>query len=714
MRSSFTLALLLGLTATPVLAQPANDACSNATPVSCGNTYASTTAGATDDVALTCGTGITAPGVWYELEGTGQQVVVNTCDNAGYDTKLNVYIGGCGNFTCVAGNDDACDLASSVGFVAEQGVTYHILVQGYNGLTGTFNLQVECSAITLDACLGAAPIACGQVVDGNTDDATADNAPECGTDIQAPGEWYTFSGVEGQVILSTCPNSAYDTRLNVYSGNCGTLVCVTGNDDFPGALCSEAVFDASAATTYYVLVQGYDGNTGAYTLTMTCNSCSTPTAVTIDALDTSANVDWESADEGATYTVEYGAVGFTPGTGTILTGSIPANGPPVNLAPLTLATSYHVYITQDCGDEQSTVGPITFSTQDQPLAPNALCGGAIPLTCAGEVEGNTANGAVADAPTCGPANITTRGLWYTFTGDGQELTLSTCSNADYDTKISVFSGSCGNFTCVAGNDDAPDCTGNTSQLVFLSTTGTTYWVYVHGYGNAQGTFTLSLSCAPGCTPVENDNCTNPTLLSLQPTGGCEASTGTTLCAYAPATPNPPCDPFAPINDVWYTFNTGWATDVDILLALVDAGVVNAALYTACEAPEYIECWMEVDGSINVTGLPQNTDLLLRVWNGGGNEAGSFTLCVEAGITTDVEGQQLTTSRLWPVPATSTLTVRPVAGLKQLQVLDMQGRIVAAHGIGGADQVTIIVDALVPGVYLLRGDDGRQLGRFVKE
>lgn len=714
MRTTLTLALLLGVTASPALAQPANDNCANAISVSCGGSYAGTTSEATEDVALNCGTGITAPGVWYVLEGTGQQVVVNTCEAAGYDTKLNIYTGGCGSFTCVAGNDDACGLASSVGFVAEQGVTYHILVQGYDGLTGTFNLEVVCSPITLDACQGAAPIACGQVVDGNTDDAAPDNAPECGTGIQAPGEWYTFSGVDGQVILSTCPNSAYDTRLNVYSGSCGNLVCVTGNDDFPGALCSEVVFDASAGTTYFVLVQGYEGQTGAYTLTMTCNSCSTPTAVSIDALDTSANVEWESVEEGATFNVEYGSVGFTPGTGISVTGTIPANGPPVNLAPLTLATTYHVYITQDCGDEQSTVGPITFSTLDEPLAPNALCGGAIALACGGEVEGNTLNGAVTEAPTCGPANITTRGLWYTITGDGQEVTLSTCGNADYDTKISVFSGSCGNFTCVAGNDDAPDCTGNTSQLAFPSTAGTTYWVLVHGYNNAQGTFILSMDCAPACTPVENDNCTTPTLLSLQPTGGCEASTGTTLCAYAPATPNPPCDPFAPINDVWYTFNTGWATDVDILLALVDAGVVNAALYTACEAPEYIECWMEVSGAINVTGLPQNTDLLLRVWNGGGNEAGSFTLCVEADITTSVEGQRLATMRLWPVPATSTLTVQPVAGLKQLQVLDMQGRIVAAHGLQGAGQVTIAVDALVPGVYLLRGDDGRQLGRFVKE
>jgi len=38
-------------------------------------------------------------------------------------------------------------------------------------------------------------------------------------------------------------------------------------------------------------------------------------------------------------------------------------------------------------------------------------------------------------------------------GTGNTMTASTCDQADYDTKISVFCGDCVDKICVAGNDD---------------------------------------------------------------------------------------------------------------------------------------------------------------------------------------------------------------------------------------------------------------------
>ncbi|MBL7983204.1 MAG: T9SS type A sorting domain-containing protein [Flavobacteriales bacterium] len=713
MRAHYALSLLLSLSAMGAMAQPANDACANALPISCGNLYNGTTVAATNDIALNCGTNVTAPGVWYLLQGSNEQIIINTCVGTTWDTRLNVYTGSCGNFTCVTGNDDACDYQSLVSFVAVEGVSYYVLVQGYNGATGAFQLLVDCGPITEDNCLGALPIACGQTVNGNTIGATIDGAPECDTEIQAAGEWYTFSGVEAQVTLSTCPGSGYDTRLNVYRGSCAELVCVVGNDDAPDVLCSEVIFDATANETYYVLVQGYNGQVGGYELRMTCNNCPAPTNVSVNALDTNAEVAWDSGVEGTPFFVEYGPSGFTPGTGTVISGITGTDGPPVYFDGLELGTAYQVYITQSCGKEESTTGPIGFITLSEALAPNAGCNGAIAIACGQSVQGNTTLGLQADAPTCGSANISTRGLWYTFSGTGEVVTLSTCGNTTYDSKISVFTGSCGAFTCVAGNDDAPGCTGNSSEAIFPSTNGTTYFVYVHGYNDAQGDFSLAMSCAPGCTPVANDDCATATVIDIQPIGGCEASTGTTVCAFAPALPNPPCDPFAPINDVWYTFNSGWANSFDILLQTVGAATINAALYNACNG-EYITCWMDVTDAINVSGAPANTDLYLRLWNGGGEEAGSFTLCVEADITTGVQGTTTATTQLWPSPATTTLSVRPTTGLKQLQVLDAQGRLVDVHGVNGSAQTTISVEHLVPGIYLLRADNGTLLGRFVKE
>ena len=53
-----------------------------------------------------CGTSVTADGVWFTVDGTGGTMTASTCDQAGYDTKLNVYCADCDNFVCVNGNDD--------------------------------------------------------------------------------------------------------------------------------------------------------------------------------------------------------------------------------------------------------------------------------------------------------------------------------------------------------------------------------------------------------------------------------------------------------------------------------------------------------------------------------------------------------------------------------------------------------------------------------
>ena len=78
---------------------------------------------------------------------------------------------------------------SSVTFVAQAGNSYYILVQGYNGAVGTFDLAVSCAALTEDVCAGAIPIACGQTLGGTTTGASDDTAPECDTGISAPGVW---------------------------------------------------------------------------------------------------------------------------------------------------------------------------------------------------------------------------------------------------------------------------------------------------------------------------------------------------------------------------------------------------------------------------------------------------------------------------------------------------------------------------------------------
>ena len=122
-----------------------------------------------------------------------------------------------------------------------------------------------------DNCSGAKAISCGTTVSGSTTEANEDDVSTCGTSITAPGVWYTFTGDGSNVVLSMCDMTNYDSKINVYRGSCAQLICVAGNDDVPNCSNASAVeFESIPGANYFVLVQGWGGNTGSFSLTMAC------------------------------------------------------------------------------------------------------------------------------------------------------------------------------------------------------------------------------------------------------------------------------------------------------------------------------------------------------------------------------------------------------------------------------------------------------------
>lgn len=398
-----------------------NDLCEDAVPIECGQTLSGTTVGATTDdaVAPTCGTLVTSPGVWYSITGTGGMMTASVCDAADFDSKISIYTGPCDNLTCVDGNDDAPGCTgntSEISWASMAGTNYYILVHGFAGQTGDFDLSITCEQVgpPNDDCDNAAPIACGDVVQGTTTGAGFDGAPFCGTANTAGGVWYSIVGTGDLVVLSTCnPGTGYDTKISVYSGTCGALVCETGNDDDLGGsplFCSTAEFLSTPGVTYNILVHGFGTATGDFELSVEC---------------------------------------------------IP---PP----------------------------------------PNDLCEDAIRVRCGDTVMGDTRLATAAGAPATDCfddpfSDDLGAGIWYTFHGTGDFVTLSTCGMANYDTKIDVFTGSCDALTCVAGNDDGLGCAGLTSEVGFQSVAGQTYYIYVSGFaitglGTSVGQFTMTVDC----------------------------------------------------------------------------------------------------------------------------------------------------------------------------------------------------------------------------
>jgi len=132
------------------------------------------------------------------------------------------------------------------------------------------------------------------------------------------------------------------------------------------------------------------------------------------------------------------------------------------------------------------------------VPPNVGCINALNINCGGSRTVNTMNATNDGNPgpgTCGVALLPDqKGVWYEFTGNGEQVTVSTCNDGtDFDTKLSVFSGSCTSLACIAGNDDAAGCDLK-STVEFVSSPGVTYYIFLSGFGGATGNAEVSITC----------------------------------------------------------------------------------------------------------------------------------------------------------------------------------------------------------------------------
>ncbi|MBT8272907.1 MAG: T9SS type A sorting domain-containing protein, partial [Bacteroidia bacterium] len=294
--------------------------------------------------------------------------------------------------------------------------TYYVTITPYNDNGSAIGCPETSFTTDLtpanDLCGDALSIACGDVVTGDTSFATDTDeiSPFCGITFQpdnnSAGVWYSFLGT-GDFVTLDLGNSGFDTRVVVYEGTCGALVCIDGDDDSGPGLTSELTFPSVAGTTYSIYVAGYGSSTGVFEMNITCS------------------------------------------------------GPP----------------ELPCDDNAPTIA------------------------CGETVNGNT-NGAplydYSGEDTCGTFVGNYAGLWYQFVAEGGDYTASTCNNANYDTKIIVYSGECPFLTCVDGNDDGPGCAGFSSFLQFPTTAGTTYFIFVTGFLGNTGEFNLTLDRVDGC------------------------------------------------------------------------------------------------------------------------------------------------------------------------------------------------------------------------
>jgi hypothetical protein len=88
---------------------------------------------------------------------------------------------------------------------------------------------------------------------------TAPEDPDCAGN--GPTVWYAFTPAAAVSVLADTFGSDYDTTLSVYTEEAGALTQLACNDDFNG-LQSAVLFEATAGTTYYLMVGSYASGAG--------------------------------------------------------------------------------------------------------------------------------------------------------------------------------------------------------------------------------------------------------------------------------------------------------------------------------------------------------------------------------------------------------------------------------------------------------------------
>jgi hypothetical protein len=212
------------------------------------------TTGAVDDYDESsggaCPSASTAGDLVYSYTPAADEVInIDLCNGSGYDTKLIVFENACSNGSAYACDDDAC--GSAGGFQSQllnlqvfAGNTYYIVVDGWDGDEGAYNLDVFLTPV--GACCGTS---------GCTEVTEADCLAGGGTYI---GDGTTCSPIDPCAVGACClsdgsctegDQASCDTAGGVYQGDASTCA---------GTSCPQPCICTNAVTTF-PYVENFEG-----------------------------------------------------------------------------------------------------------------------------------------------------------------------------------------------------------------------------------------------------------------------------------------------------------------------------------------------------------------------------------------------------------------------------------------------------------------------
>ena len=387
-----------------------------------------------------------------------------------------------------------------------------------------------------------------------------------------------------------------------------------------------------------------------------------------------------------------------------------------NPTGLTIGTTYYVRVyTWTATAGQNSTFNVCIGTQPPPPT-NDDCSGAITVTCGSTTTGTTESTTNENQAVCGISGVTTQnspGVWYKFVGNGSDVTVTTCSPTitTGDSRIAVYSGTCGSLTCIGGNDDAlvAGCATNTlsSIVTFSTVVGTDYYILVYSYTFTPGTnpinFQLNVSCVAPCSPTtSNDECSAATQVTI---GTPITGTNNSCSSASLGITYPSCgNLFGTYYDTWYSFDSDSVTDVTIALTN-QTGTSGFVVYSGtCGALTQVTGSCSTTGaSTNVSGLTPGT-YYLRVFSVSPAARGSYDLSVTGTLGTGSFDNG--SFSYYPNPVRNTLNLSYNQEISNVEIFNLLGQRVNSNNIN-TNEAQVDMSNLSNGVYLVKVTSNNQ-------
>ncbi len=372
-------------------------------------------------------------------------------------------------------------------------------------------------------------------------------------------------------------------------------------------------------------------------------------ALTFGSSLTSVTINWTNGSGGRRYVVVNSANSFTNpvGTGDVTVAGTTytsgeqivydGTGTSVTVSGLTPGNTYYarVYEYNRCTGTPNVNYYNTTTAANNPgsfVGPtnNDVCGNAIGVICGSNTTTFLTGSTNENQPVCGISGVTTQntpGTWFTFAGTGADVTVSTAASpTNVDTRLAVYSGSCGSLVCLGGNDDRIPGTDLRSDVLVSTAVGTQYYVLLYAFsGTPTAQINLTLTCVAPCTPATtNDTCDTAAGVTV----GTPLAANNT-CAAPSAVAFPSCgSTFGTYYDSWYSFNSGSNTTVEVSTVAVSPTIVGYAVYSGTCAGTLTQIACNLSGAASNVTVSTGTVYFVRAYSSSPAERGNFTLTVK--------------------------------------------------------------------------------------